>query len=427
QVNRGNAGYAPLYAYGYGLTYASGQEQGQHAETTQSGDCGDSGDGGGGGGTTSLVMFNRGNQNGWVMRVGAPSNWDGIAVAQSTSTATSTAGNELSATPVDDRNGLQWAAVKATWNNATAEIYMQNSNKTEVKNLQTYLSSGGALVFDARVSTKPSGAVKARVDCVYPCAGEIDITNALNALPVNSWTELAIPLQCFAAKGTDFTRINTSVLLYSQGALELSLANIRWEPSRAANVSCEGNLGAPGQLFADKDVYVNGVYDTALFSGPNVWKSGSGSVTLSPAFNTGTETVIDVVYTNLTEGGGNGVVSLPVKDPLFLDVSQIAATGGVQFDIKVLSYGGTTQNFWTKIVCDRNPNQCATGDLKTLIGRPAVGTWKTVKVPFTSSSYPSTWKNDKLSSAVEVLPAWDDQRGTIRFQLRNIRILKQLN
>ncbi|MDC0713652.1 glycoside hydrolase family 3 N-terminal domain-containing protein [Stigmatella sp. ncwal1] len=427
QVNQGNPAYAPLYAYGYGLTYASGQEQGQHAETTQGGDCGDSGDGGGGGGTTSLVMFNRGNQNGWVMRVGAPSNWNGIAVAQSTSTTTSTAGSELSATPVDDRNGLQWAAVKATWNNATAEIYMQNSTQSEVKNLQTYLSSGGALVFDARVSTKPSGAVKARVDCVYPCAGEIDITPALNALPVNTWTELAIPLQCFSAKGTDFTRINTSVLLYTQGTLELSLASIRWEPSRAANVSCEGNLGAPGQLFADKDVYVNGVYDTALFSGPSVWKSGSGSATLSPAFNTGTETVIDAVFNNLTEGGGNGVVSFPVKDPLFLDVSAIAATGGVQFDIKVLNYGGTTQNFWAKIVCDRNPNQCATGDLKTLIGRPAVNTWKTVKIPFTSTGYPATWKTDRLSSAVEVLPAWDDQRGTIRFQLRNIRILKQLN
>jgi len=421
-LNRGDAGYDPLYAYGYGLTYAAGTEQGALAEPTQDGGCGT-----GSGGTPSgtLSLFERGNQNGWAMRIGAPSNWNGTEVAQLTSATTRTASNELTATPVDDRDGLQWAAVRATWNNATAELYLQ-ANNGETRDLRTWPASG-ALVFDSRVSVAPSGAVKARVDCVYPCVGEIDITPALRALPANAWTELAIPLQCFAAKGADFTRVNRAFLLYTEGALELSLANIRWEPNRAGNVGCDGNLALGGLLTGDRAVWNNGVYDTALFSGPSVWSNGSGSVTLNPALNTGTETVIDVTFNNVTNGGGNGVVSFPVKSPLLMDASPIASTGGVRFDIKVLDYGNTTQDFWVKIVCDRSPDTCSTGDLKTLVGRPAVGTWKTVRIPFSSPSYPAGWKTNALSSAVEVLPAWNDQRGTIRFQLRDLRILKQLN
>jgi len=92
----------------------------------------------------------------------------------------------------------------------------------------------------------------------------------------------------------------------------------------------------------------------------------------------------------------------------------------------VLDYGGTTQGFWVKLVCDRKADSCATGDLKNLMGRPALNTWTTVKLPFASSDYASNWNMAHLSSVLEMLPAWDDQRGTIHYQIRNIRILKQL-
>jgi beta-glucosidase len=421
-LNLADASYEPLFAYGYGLTYAAPQEQGAHDETSPARGCGVTD--GGGTTTTPLAVFDRGNQDTWVMRIGGPSNWSGVDVALGSSASSSTPAGEITATPVDDRNGLQWAAVKARWT-GTGQLYMQSATTSEGKNLVAYLNSNGALVFDARVSTPPGGAVKARVDCVYPCGGEIDVTQALQALPANTWTEVAIPLQCFADKGADMTNVNTPLLLFTEGALELSVANIRWEPNKTGNAGCGGTVSST-PITDDKDVYIGGVSDTALFGSPSGWSYGSGSVTVNPAFDTAEGKVIDVVFNNVTDGGGNGGVVVPVKDPVLLDVSSIAATGGVQFELKVLDYGNTTQDFWVKLVCNRKADSCATGDLKTLVGRPPVDTWRTVKLPFANASYQPSWDATKVSSLVELLPAWDDQRGTIHFQLRNVRILRQL-
>ncbi|HYH97651.1 exo 1,3/1,4-beta-D-glucan glucohydrolase [Hyalangium sp.] len=423
-LNRGDASYDPLYAYGYGMTYATSQEQGALDEASPEVGCGV--DGGGGTTTIPMAVFERDNQDPWVMRIGAPSNWGGVDVLQSTSSTTQTPAGELTVTPVDDRNGLQWAAVRATWNNATGQLYMQSANSNDVRALQAYLNSGGALVFDARVSTPPTGSVKARVDCVYPCGGEIDVTQALNALPVNTWTEVAIPLQCFSQKGADFSTVNTPMLIFTEGSMELSVANIRWEPNKPGNVSCDGSSGSTTPITDDKDAYVNGVVDTTLFGNPSSWSYGTGSVTVNPALDTAEGKVIDVVFNNVTDGGGNGGFAFSAKDPILLDVSSIATTGGIRFELKVLDYGNTTQDFWVKLVCNRKPDSCATGDLKTLIGRPAVGTWTTVKIPFANPGYASGWDVTRLSSVLELLPAWDDQRGTIHFQLRSIRIVKQL-
>ncbi|EPX61821.1 Periplasmic beta-glucosidase [Cystobacter fuscus DSM 2262] len=426
-INKGDANYDPLFAYGYGLTYAQTQELGAFEEKTQTNGCGvEPGDGS----TTNLplTLFERGNQDDWVMRIGAPSNWGGIDVRQGTSNTTSLAPNEISVTPVDDEGGLQWAAVNVKFS-GTGQVYMQNKNGNEGRNLQPYLNSKGALVFAVKVNTAPSAQVNLSTHCIYPCQGEIQITETLKGLAGKGWSELAVPLQCFADKGLDFGLVNSPFLLYTSDTLDVTLASIRWEPNRAGNVSCTSTPPVtPIAITDDKDAYVNGVSDTALFATPNAWTSGTtGTVTLNPAFDIGGgEKVIDVVMSGLKEGGGNGGIAFGVKDPNLLDVSAIAETGGVQFEVRVLDYGQTTQDFWVKSVCDRKPDSCTTGDLKNLLGHPAVGSWTTVKMPFSSSAYPATWNKTKVSAVFEMLPAWGDQGGNIHFQVRNVRIKKQL-
>ncbi|WNG41421.1 glycoside hydrolase family 3 protein [Archangium violaceum] len=427
-LNKGDASYDPLFAYGYGLTYAQPQEVGALEETTQTHGCGST-PGGGGTTTEPLVIFERGNQDNWVMRMGAPSNWGGIDVQQNTSATTSLAANEIKATPVDDAGGLQWAAMNVVWS-GTGQIYTQNQNGGVGRDLSAYLNSKGALVFSVKVNVAPTAPVNLSMHCVYPCLGEIKLTQTLTALEGKGWTELAVPLQCMADTGLDFTNVNSPFLLYSTGTLDLSLANIRWEPNKAGNVSCTGGEPppAPIAITEDKDAYVNGISDTSLFATPNGWTSGTtGTVAVDPAFDVGGEKVIDVKMSGLKEGGGNGGFAFGLKEPNLMDVSAIAATGGVELELNILDYGATTQDFWVKIVCDRKADSCATGDLKTLIGHPAPGTWTTVKIPFSSPSYQSSWNTAKVSSVLELLPAWGDQGGNIHFQLRNIRIKKQLN
>ena len=119
---------------------------------------------------------------------------------------------------------------------------MQSASGGETRDLRGFVNAAGALVFDVRMGTPPSASVELRVDCIYPCRGAIDLTPALTALPLDTWFEMAVPLQCFADQGTDFSLVNTPFLLYSSGLLSLSLGNVRWEPQRTGNVACNGTL-----------------------------------------------------------------------------------------------------------------------------------------------------------------------------------------
>jgi beta-glucosidase len=236
-LNAGDTGYNPLYAFDHGLSYTrGGADQPQHDETTQGHGCGVP-PGDGGSASEPMQVFDGANQNGWGVRIGAPSNW-GVMVELSTPLSTATPAGELVATPVDDRNGRQWAAIQARWNSAAGQIYMQSLNGGDTRDLRPYLNAQGAVVFDVKLSAPPTEAVVMRIDCVWPCLGEINVTPTIQALPLHTWTELAVPLHCFAERGTDFSLVNTPFLLYSGGTLELALGNVRWEPQRAGNVPC---------------------------------------------------------------------------------------------------------------------------------------------------------------------------------------------
>jgi beta-glucosidase len=50
-----------------------------------------------------------------------------------------------------------------------------------------------------------------------------------------------------------------------------------------------------------------------------------------------------------------------------------------------------------------------------------------VTIPFSAAGYDANgWDPSKVSSVLELLPAWGDQAGQIHFQIRNVRIVKTL-
>lgn len=240
-LNHRDTAYDPLYRFGHGLRYARPDaDQPAYDETSQALGCGVPPGGGVAG--EPMPVFDGSNPDIWALRLGAPSNWAGVPVALATGNSTSTPAQEITATPTDDRNGHQWAAMRTQWNNAAGQIYVQSASGGETRDLRGFVNAAGALVFDVRMGTPPSASVELRVDCIYPCRGAIDLTPALTALPLDTWFEAAVPLQCFADQGTDFSLVNTPFLLYSSGLLSLSLGNVRWEPQRAGNVACNGAL-----------------------------------------------------------------------------------------------------------------------------------------------------------------------------------------
>ncbi|WP_323054318.1 putative glycoside hydrolase [Microbulbifer thermotolerans] len=98
------------------------------------------------------------------------------------------------------------------------------------QDMSRYLESGGPLNLKLRLDEKPSGEVRASVDCGSDCAGSLSLQESLQQIPVNEWTEMSIDLQCFAKQGADFSRVESSLLLENDKPL-LAVVDTKYMPS----------------------------------------------------------------------------------------------------------------------------------------------------------------------------------------------------
>lgn len=219
-----NAGDAdPLFPLGFGLRNSDRVNLGPLDETTVPAGCGN--DGGGGTATEDREIFNRGDVPPYAAYIGSPDNWGGTPVGNDPSQVVSHTNISVSTSDVN----VQQDARRVTWTGTGAgQFYYQEPGTGS--DLRGYLNADGALVFDTIVHTAPAGTVVLRADCVYPCIGELPGTSLFRSLPVGVRTTVKVPLSCFAAAGLDFATVNTPMVLYTEGAFSLSLADVRWSP-----------------------------------------------------------------------------------------------------------------------------------------------------------------------------------------------------
>ena len=96
-----------------------------------------------------------------------------------------------------------------------------------------------ALESTFRVDRSPEGNVKQRMDCGYPCAGEIDMTAFFKGLPEDKWIRAAIPLSCFAKSGVDLSRITSPLVLISSGPFVVTFKELRITPDPPQDILVE--------------------------------------------------------------------------------------------------------------------------------------------------------------------------------------------
>jgi len=227
-LNVGDNPYDPLFAYAFGLGYRDRVDLPALDETSPAIGCGQTG--GGGNATEDLDIYVRGDVPPYQLYIGSPANWS-VAVNPDPSAVTTSADGNISVQTTDV--SVQGDGRRVTWSGTgPGQIYSQSSATAD---LRGYLNASGALVLDAIVGQSPAGSVKMRVDCVYPCLGEVDATALFRSLPAGTRRTVKIPLQCFAAAGTDMADVNTPLLFYTEGAFQLSFANVRWVPGAAAD------------------------------------------------------------------------------------------------------------------------------------------------------------------------------------------------
>jgi beta-glucosidase len=235
--------FGALFPYNFGLTYKDDVSLGMLDETSGDLGCGQRGDGGGPGGgvaTEPLEVFVQGgNIDPWVLQLGDPSNWGGTAVDLSDPNNV-TALMNVSAGPRVDSPTFQSGGITVTWTDGAGQFYSQGDGGSG-EDLSSYINApNSALVYNVKSNAAPTGTVTTRIDCVFPCIGELDLTPAYTAISDGLWHELAVPLSCFETAGTDFSNVNTPFLVFTEGEWQANFATIRFEPDHVANVTCDG-------------------------------------------------------------------------------------------------------------------------------------------------------------------------------------------
>jgi beta-glucosidase len=218
-VNKGDRGYRPLFAYGYGLTYA-----GRHAalgrldESPQPQRCGAAA----AAATDDLVIFQQAEGPVHRLAIGSPQNWR------------MPLGNDLNAV-VATGDGLVRAEVtQVNVQQDARRITFSGEGQfsafsSMARDYGGYLGTHAVLAFDIVVDAAPAGAVHVRIDCGYPCGGSIDVTKAVLALPLHAKATLRIPLQCYVDQGVDFSGIESPFAIDTNRPFTATIANIRWQ------------------------------------------------------------------------------------------------------------------------------------------------------------------------------------------------------
>jgi beta-glucosidase len=205
-LNRGDAHYDPLFAYGFGLTYSNAGDLPRLSEERPAGV-----------GMPEGVFFSRGAMpQGWSWKLeGTP-------------------GGTIRA--VDRR--AQEDARAFTWpgtGEATASI-------AAVPPVDISREATGelSLVVEYRVDERPSDTVTVWMACGDHCGGTVPIAGLLRAAPPGEWRTLTVPLRCFVRAGLDPKQVRTPFAVTTDGRLRLSVSDVRIASAAVPQDVCGG-------------------------------------------------------------------------------------------------------------------------------------------------------------------------------------------
>ena len=207
-LNVGDAGYAPLFAMGYGLKYGSRSNLPLLDTNFPAGGCGKS---------SSLPVFNHADRATYPLYV--------VSGAQSVALgADLNAVIKLPTVTVDIAQvNTQQDAKRLSWS-GPARLQAQALRPAAIPD---YAQQDGALQFDVIVASAPAGKVTMRMGCGTDCGGSLDVTAAFVRMAGKLKQTVKIPLACFAAKGADMRKIDMPFSIASDAAMVAAFTNIQ--------------------------------------------------------------------------------------------------------------------------------------------------------------------------------------------------------
>jgi beta-glucosidase len=201
-LNAGDQDYAPLFALGYGLKYASAVTIGRLDATYADGGCGV---------TNSYPVFNQADRASWPLYVSSGA--QRAAVGTDVNGVTSMPGVKVETAQVN----TQQDGKLVTWSGA-ARLEARGVKSIA---LPAFATVDGALQFDTIVSAAPLGKVTVSVGKTA-----LDLTGVFQRLAGKQKQTVRVPLACFVAKGADLGKVDTPFAVSSDAAFAAAFANI---------------------------------------------------------------------------------------------------------------------------------------------------------------------------------------------------------
>ncbi|MCF7220811.1 glycoside hydrolase family 3 protein [Marilutibacter chinensis] len=220
--NVGQEDYDPLFAFGYGLSYADKGELEPLPE-----DSGVSGEQ-----SASGVYFAKGKPAvGLALQLSSASQAN--MPATTVPVALADGSLRLSATDhmaQEDGRRLQWSGA------SPARLVLASATPLDL----TRENNGDVqLQLTLRRDSAVEAPVWLGVGCGGDCGGRVDVQATLAALPQGQWTVVGVPLKCFAKAGADVGRLEQVPVLESAAALDLSVSRIALGALNEAQVTVD--------------------------------------------------------------------------------------------------------------------------------------------------------------------------------------------
>ncbi|KRG72521.1 1,4-beta-D-glucan glucohydrolase [Stenotrophomonas terrae] len=223
--NVGQKDYDPLFAFGFGLTYADNGDLAALPEV--SGVTGEEGAAG--------VFFARGDTgSGLALRL-EDRTGQGVTV---TKVPEALDGELLKVTGVDhlaqeDGRRLAWSG------KGDAVVALQSHTALD---LQRESNGDLMLLTTLRVDAAPSADAWLSVGCGTGCSARIAMTPTLAKLPVGQWTRVGVPLKCLAAAGADVGKLDRPWSMATAGTMTISVSRVALGALNEAEttVACAG-------------------------------------------------------------------------------------------------------------------------------------------------------------------------------------------
>jgi beta-glucosidase len=178
------------------------------------------------------IIFSGSTQEPWIAYVGDDSDWQ----REISGTQGSSAQGGLTVTTVDVL--VQEDSRKLSWTGGhESQFYWQAGSPADLTDLAT---RNGALMLEFRVDKQPLGKVTQRMDCGWPCSGEIDVTEFFKSVPEGQLSRVGISLRCFQEVGVDLSTVTSPLVLSSTEPFVVTIRDVRVVPDAdpEAMISC---------------------------------------------------------------------------------------------------------------------------------------------------------------------------------------------